>query len=105
MRLLGKFHRVEQASLVEHLRQKVPKHLAIASSLLLLLGVSFQITWTLNQRSILEDRARNAIAHTLQEPIRNRDLIAIKRTLQAFSLANPEAEICLKLPGGVDLEQ
>lgn len=91
--------------LVHHLESGVSKKVIFALATLGVLSTVLHFVWSLYQCSLLEKRTRDAIAHTLEEPIRYHNWIAIKRSLQAFSITNEWKEICIKLSDGTILEE
>ena len=92
-------------SLIGELRSGFSRRILFAAFTVITIGIGLHLSWSIHQRSVLESRIRDAVAHTLQEPIRSHDLISIKRIVQAFSAANENSEICLMLTGNVVIGQ
>lgn len=91
-------------SLSEQLRSGLGRRVSWAIITIGLISTGLQLGWAVFQKSMLEKRISDAIAHTLQEPVRKSDWIAIKRTVNAFQFANPSAHICVQLSDNIIVE-
>lgn len=90
-----------ETSLVEELSRGFRRRVTVVVVLLstFFLGLHFaQSFW---QKQELEARLRDAVANSIQESVRNKDLVSMKRILQAFGSAVPDAHICLRKDGDI----
>lgn len=80
---------------------KLLKKLILFFGLLSILILILQLAWMWADHYYTKDRLEKALAFTLEESIRSRDLISIKRTISGFQLAYPGSTICLSLADNV----
>ena len=86
--------------LSSELRVTLTRRMALAAFFITALAWGLHIGWSLYQRHTLETNLRDALARSLQEPLRSHQLPAVRAILQAFEAASQGAEICVKLPAG-----
>lgn len=80
---------------------KLLRKLFLFFGLLSILILILQLAWMWADHYFAKERLEKALAFTLEESIRSRDLISIKRTIGGFQLAYPGSSICLSLADDV----
>jgi signal transduction histidine kinase len=91
-------------SLLHELKFGLARRAALAVVLVGIIGTGLHLVWSVRQQRMTQERVREAIAHTLREHVRARDLISIQRTIHAFGLANEGAVVCVRLAGGMVIQ-
>jgi len=84
-------------SLIQRLKYDLRQRVVVSLVLIVTLGVGLHVIWSLYERNQAIFRIRNALNHVLQEPLMAKDLPGVRRSIQAFSLSNPGAQICIKV--------
>lgn len=101
---LNSANNMEEGTLIGELRTRLSIRVMVATGIVSLIGIVLHGLWVFSQRESSASKIRDAVAHVVQEPIRTHDLVAIKRAIRAFHLANPLASVCLRLPNEVVVE-